>query len=37
MVLGAEGRQFLCWTDEAQEYIQPKAPGGGGLDMKLLL
>lgn len=30
LVLGAEGRQFLCWTDEAEEYIQPKAPGGGG-------
>nr|UHK05419.1 MAG: ORF1 [Torque teno midi virus] len=30
LVLGAQGRQFLCWTDESEEYIQPKAPGGGG-------
>nr|UHK04210.1 MAG: ORF1 [Torque teno midi virus] len=30
LVLGAEGRQMFCWTDEAEEYIQPKAPGGGG-------
>nr|UHK05344.1 MAG: ORF1 [Torque teno midi virus] len=30
LVLGAEGRQFMCWTDEAEQYIQPKAPGGGG-------
>nr|UHK04193.1 MAG: ORF1 [Torque teno midi virus] len=36
MVLGAEGRQFLCWTDEAQEYIQPKAPGGGGFGYEVI-
>nr|UHK05315.1 MAG: ORF1 [Torque teno midi virus] len=29
-VLGGEGRQFLCWTDEAEEYVIPKSPGGGG-------
>ena len=29
-MLGAQGRQFLCWTNEAEEYIQPKAPAGGG-------
>nr|UHK05378.1 MAG: ORF1 [Torque teno midi virus] len=29
LVLGAEGRQYLCWTNESDEYIQPKAPGGG--------
>lgn len=30
LVLGAEGTQFLCYTNEAKEYTQPKAPGGGG-------
>nr|UHK05413.1 MAG: ORF1 [Torque teno midi virus] len=30
LVLGAEGRQSFCWTNQASEYIQPKAPGGGG-------
>ncbi|UJO02052.1 ORF1 [Anelloviridae sp.] len=30
LIIGAEGRQFLCWTDEREQYIQPKAPGGGG-------
>nr|UHS18240.1 MAG: hypothetical protein [Gammatorquevirus sp.] len=30
LVLGAEGRQMYCYTNEAKEYLQPKAPGGGG-------
>nr|UHK05323.1 MAG: ORF1 [Torque teno midi virus] len=30
LIIGAEGRQFLCWTDEREEYVPPKAPGGGG-------
>nr|UHK05399.1 MAG: ORF1 [Torque teno midi virus] len=30
LVLGAEGRQYLCWTNEEDEYVPPKAPGGGG-------
>nr|UHK05333.1 MAG: ORF1 [Torque teno midi virus] len=30
IVLGAEGTQYLCYTNEAKEYTQPKAPGGGG-------
>nr|UHK05368.1 MAG: ORF1 [Torque teno midi virus] len=30
LVLGAEGRQYICWTNETLDYTQPKAPGGGG-------
>nr|UHM26422.1 MAG: ORF1 [Torque teno midi virus] len=30
LVAGAEGRQFFCYTNETDQYIQPKAPGGGG-------
>nr|UHK06993.1 MAG: ORF1 [Torque teno midi virus] len=30
LVLGSEGRQMYCYTNEAGEYLQPKAPGGGG-------
>nr|UHK05406.1 MAG: ORF1 [Torque teno midi virus] len=29
LVLGAQGTQYLCFTNEADEYTQPKAPGGG--------
>nr|UHK05365.1 MAG: ORF1 [Torque teno midi virus] len=36
LVLGAEGRQYLCWTNEASEYVQPKAPGGGGFGCELI-
>lgn len=28
--MGAEGRQMYCYTNEASDYPQPKAPGGGG-------
>nr|UHK06906.1 MAG: ORF1 [Torque teno midi virus] len=30
LVLGAHGRQMYCYTNEEKEYIQPKAPAGGG-------
>nr|UHK06131.1 MAG: ORF1 [Torque teno midi virus] len=30
LIAGAEGRQMFCYTNERLEYIQPKAPGGGG-------
>nr|UHK05374.1 MAG: ORF1 [Torque teno midi virus] len=36
LVLGAQGRQFLCWTNEASDYVQPKAPGGGGFGCELI-
>ncbi|UJO01842.1 ORF1 [Anelloviridae sp.] len=29
-VWGADGRQFLCYTNEKTDYVQPRAPGGGG-------
>lgn len=30
LVAGAEGRQFRCYTNTKFDYVQPKAPGGGG-------
>nr|UHK04217.1 MAG: ORF1 [Torque teno midi virus] len=36
LVLGAEGRQFYCWTNEAATYVQPKAPGGGGFGCEVI-
>nr|UHK05410.1 MAG: ORF1 [Torque teno midi virus] len=36
LVLGAEGRQAFCWTNESSEYIQPKAPGGGGFGCEVI-
>lgn len=35
-MLGAEGRQFLCWTNEAADYTAPKAPGGGGFGCEVI-
>nr|UHK06897.1 MAG: ORF1 [Torque teno midi virus] len=36
IVMGAEGRQMYCYTNEASEYIQPKAPGGGGFGVEVI-
>nr|UHK04203.1 MAG: ORF1 [Torque teno midi virus] len=36
LVLGAQGRQFYCWTNESANYPQPKAPGGGGFGCEVL-
>nr|UHK06889.1 MAG: ORF1 [Torque teno midi virus] len=36
LVLGAEGTQYLCWTNQASDYTQPKAPGGGGFGCELI-
>ncbi len=36
LVLGAEGNQYLCWTNQRSDYTQPKAPGGGGFGSELL-
>nr|UHK04555.1 MAG: ORF1 [Torque teno midi virus] len=36
LVLGAQGTQFLCWTNEMLEYTQPKAPGGGGFGSEVI-
>nr|UHM26868.1 MAG: ORF1 [Torque teno midi virus] len=35
LVAGAEGRQFYCYTNEIGQYIQPKAPGGGGFGAEM--
>lgn len=35
LVAGAEGRQSYCYTNEINEYPQPKAPGGGGFGAEL--
>nr|UHK06422.1 MAG: ORF1 [Torque teno midi virus] len=31
MVLGGEGKQLLCFTDEKDQLIPPRTPGGGGI------
>nr|UHK04200.1 MAG: ORF1 [Torque teno midi virus] len=36
LVLGAQGRQFYCWTNESANYPQPKAPGGGGFGCEVI-
>nr|UHK05314.1 MAG: ORF1 [Torque teno midi virus] len=36
LVLGAEGNQYLCWTNQASDFTQPKAPGGGGFGSELI-
>nr|UHK04602.1 MAG: ORF1 [Torque teno midi virus] len=36
LVLGAEGRQFICYTNETSDFTQPKAPGGGGFGYELI-
>nr|UHK04459.1 MAG: ORF1 [Torque teno midi virus] len=35
LVAGAQGRQFFCYTNEKPEYLQPKAPGGGGFGVEV--
>nr|UHK07459.1 MAG: ORF1 [Torque teno midi virus] len=30
LVLGAQGKQLVCWTNVKQANTPPKAPGGGG-------
>nr|UHK06918.1 MAG: ORF1 [Torque teno midi virus] len=36
LVLGAQGRQYCCYTNETSNYLQPKAPGGGGFGCELI-
>nr|UHM27138.1 MAG: ORF1 [Torque teno midi virus] len=36
LVLGAQGTQFQCYTNNASEYPQPKAPGGGGFGTEVI-
>nr|UHK04411.1 MAG: ORF1 [Torque teno midi virus] len=35
LVLGAQGRQYICYTNVAEDYVPPKAPGGGGFGAEL--
>nr|UHK04056.1 MAG: ORF1 [Torque teno midi virus] len=30
LILGAQGKQFICYTDVKADYVPPKAPMGGG-------
>jgi hypothetical protein len=36
IVLGADGRQCRCYTNTYGDYIQPKAPAGGGFGSELI-
>nr|UHK04187.1 MAG: ORF1 [Torque teno midi virus] len=36
LVLGGEGRQYRCYTNEASKYTQAKAPGGGGFGVEVI-
>lgn len=36
LVAGAEGNQFYCYTDQKEQYTQPRAPGGGGFGVEVL-
>nr|UHK07006.1 MAG: ORF1 [Torque teno midi virus] len=36
LVLGANGRQMFCYTNVADQYPIPKAPGGGGFGCELI-
>nr|UHK04195.1 MAG: ORF1 [Torque teno midi virus] len=36
LVLGANGRQMFCYTNVADQYTIPKAPGGGGFGCELI-
>nr|UYM03195.1 MAG: ORF1 [Anelloviridae sp.] len=36
LVSGAQGRQANCYTFTAPDYIQPKAPAGGGFGSELI-
>lgn len=34
--MGAQGTQFRCFTNTAEEYPHPKAPGGGGFGSEII-
>nr|UHM27487.1 MAG: ORF1 [Torque teno midi virus] len=36
IVMGAQGTQFLCYTNQASDYPQPKAPAGGGFGCEVI-
>nr|UHK04477.1 MAG: ORF1 [Torque teno midi virus] len=35
LVAGADGNQFHCYTNTKKDYVQPKAPGGGGFGLEV--
>ena len=35
VVLGAEGKQFVCYTDDRDDWIPARAPGGGGFGVEV--
>lgn len=35
VVLGAQGKQWVCYTDDAQDWVPSKAPGGGGFGVEV--
>lgn len=34
--MGAHGTQYQCYTNQAPEYVQPKAPSGGGFGCEVI-
>nr|UHK05109.1 MAG: ORF1 [Torque teno midi virus] len=36
LVLGAEGKQFVCYTTDRSAWTPPKAPSGGGFGCELI-
>nr|UHM26438.1 MAG: ORF1 [Torque teno midi virus] len=34
-IIGAQGTQFKCYSNEAKKYPQPKQPSGGGFGMEV--
>nr|UHK06044.1 MAG: ORF1 [Torque teno midi virus] len=34
-LLGAQGKQFVCYSDDKYSWTPPKAPGGGGFSAEL--
>nr|UHK05355.1 MAG: ORF1 [Torque teno midi virus] len=36
LVLGGQGTQFLCFTNEADNYVPPKVPSGGGFGSEVI-
>nr|UHM27160.1 MAG: ORF1 [Torque teno midi virus] len=36
LVLGGQGTQFRCFTNTAEDYPHPKAPGGGGFGSEVI-
>lgn len=35
VVLGAEGKQFVCYTDDRDDWVPARAPGGGGFGVEV--